>query len=165
MCQMHVREMMQRPRTPETLRIHVHLRRNFSEHHQQQQRAAMVGPGVNLAITKDGGAYNKLQRPADYLALTTNAPQKDAPTIGGISPTSASKRKREDEDDTSIQKRTRASLDRTGRQTPRNGSGEKGKPRAAENGMRALLPGLDDDGGSSDEGSMSEALAYLRNVR
>ncbi|KAH7405789.1 hypothetical protein DE146DRAFT_786992 [Phaeosphaeria sp. MPI-PUGE-AT-0046c] len=125
----------------------------------------MVGPGVNLATTKDGGTYNKLQRPADYLSLTTNAPQKDAPNVHDMSSTSASKRKREYEDNIKNQKRTRASADRVGGTNSRTGAREIGKPRAADNGMRALLPGLEDDGGSSDEGSMSEALAYLRNVR
>lgn len=124
----------------------------------------MAGPGVNLATTKDGGAYNKLQRPADYLALTANAPPRDASSTESTPPTSASKRKRESEEDATEPKRTRASLDHKGPK-PRHGSGEKGKPRVTESGMRALLPGLDEDGGSSDEGSMSEALAYLRNVR
>jgi hypothetical protein len=125
----------------------------------------MVGPGVNLATTKDGGAYNKLQRPADYLSLTTNGPPKDAPTVDDMLMMSASKRKRENEDSVTNQKRTKANPGRAEGTHSRTGARENGRSRVGDGGMRALLPGLDDDGGSSDEGSLSEALAYLRNVR
>jgi hypothetical protein len=41
---------------------------------------------------------------------------------------------------------------------------EQGGEEELHYGMRSLLPGLDDEGHSSDEGTI-EALAYLRNVR
>lgn len=125
----------------------------------------MVGPGVNLATTKDGGTYNKLQRPADYLSLQTNALPKDAPTVDDMLSMSASKRKRENEDTITNQKRSRVDPNRADGTRSRTGARDVGKSRNVDGGMRALLPGLDDDGFSSDEGSTSEALAYLRNVR
>jgi len=116
----------------------------------------MATSGVNLAVTKDGETYNKLQRPADYLAST----QSTLPPLATV-PSSAvtnSKRKR-DQNDESGSKRLRNN---------RNIQGHKGRPRVPqayqEHGIQTVLPGLDGEEQLSDE-STSEALAYLRSVR
>jgi hypothetical protein len=114
----------------------------------------MGEPGANLAVTKDGGTYNKLQRPQDYMMPSTHPPPKamppkEAPRANTLPETSASKRKRDQSNGTSNHKRTRV---------------EQGGEEELHYGMRSLLPGLDDEGHSSDEGTI-EALAYLRNVR
>lgn len=115
----------------------------------------MAGPGVNLAITKDGGTYNKLQRPQDYLmSAITAPPPKKLPIADTTSSTSAGKRKREHANLTSKHKRTRMEHDST----------SKERTRVIDCGMRTILPGLDDEEHSSDD-SIGEALAYLRNVR
>jgi hypothetical protein len=125
----------------------------------------MVGPGLNLAITKDGGSYNKLQRPQDYLMPSTHPPPpKATPPINTISPTSASKRKRDQANGTSNNKRTRLEHDDKEVGNDRTWTSSKDKPRGTDCGMRSLLPGLDDEEHTSDDGA-SEALAYLRDVR
>jgi hypothetical protein len=110
----------------------------------------MLGPGSNRAVTKDGGAYNKLQRPQNYMMPSSHPPTpKATPPTKPLSETSASKRKRDQVNGASKHKRARVEQD-----------GEDD----THHGMRSLLPGLDDEGHTSDEG-ISEALAYLRNVR
>jgi hypothetical protein len=115
----------------------------------------MLGSGSNRAVTKDGGAYNKLQRPQNYMMPSAHPPTpkamppKATPPAKSLSETSASKRKRDQVNGASKHKRTRVEQD---------GEDE------AHHGMRSLLPGLDDEGHTSDEG-ISEALAYLRDVR
>jgi hypothetical protein len=127
--------------------------------------AAMVGPGLNLAVTKDGGTYNKLQRPQDYLLASTRPPPpKATPPASTLSSTSASKRKPDHADDISKHKRTRLGHGDEKVDNPRTWTSSKERPRGIDCGMRSLLPGLDDEEYTSDDG-ISEALAYLRDVR
>jgi hypothetical protein len=110
----------------------------------------MAGSGVNLAITKDGGSYNKLQRPQDYLtANTAFPPPKDVSLVDVAGPTINPKRKREQTDGTSKSKRKRQ---------------EQETVQTDLCGMRTTLPGLDDEDFASDD-STSNAIAYLRSVR
>jgi hypothetical protein len=127
--------------------------------------AAMAGPGLNLAVTKDGGSYNKLQRPQDYLMPSTHPPPPKAMSpANALSSTSASKRKRDHANGTSKHKRTRLEQDHEEVGNPRTWTSGREKPRSTDCGMRSLLPGLDDEEHTSDDG-VSEALAYLRDVR
>ncbi|KAH8698069.1 hypothetical protein GQ44DRAFT_779267 [Phaeosphaeriaceae sp. PMI808] len=100
----------------------------------------MTGRGINLAVTKDGGAYNKLQRPHNYLSSATNPPlaPKNIPRTEAL----PAKRKHEHTAAISIYKRHKLEQ---------------------EPGMRPVL-GCDIEGHSSD-GSIDEALTYLRDVR
>ncbi|KAH7079245.1 hypothetical protein BKA63DRAFT_531913 [Paraphoma chrysanthemicola] len=110
----------------------------------------MAGPGVNLAVTKDGGSYNKLQRPQDYLTVTAPVPPlEDALPVQTPESTSQFKRKREPTDGGSTSKRKRQEQD-TSQTDPC--------------GMRTTLPGLDDEDFASDD-STNDAMAYLRSVR
>jgi hypothetical protein len=125
----------------------------------------MAGPGVNLAITKDGGTYNKLQRPDNYLTSTTPLPPpKKQPLADHIPSTGAIKRKHEHADPASKYKRTRVGQDRSHGDTSDTWAAGKERLRGVENGMRTMLPGLDDEQHSVD-GDIDEALAYLRDVR
>lgn len=119
----------------------------------------MAGPRTNLAVTKDGETYNKLQRPDSFLHTAT--------VVGA-----ANERKRErtaddkcSADATSVNKR--AKWHRPGLVANEKGSSEvKPQYRSAgavsECGMRTTLP-IDEEEHSDD--SMGEALAYLRSVR
>ncbi|EUC41263.1 hypothetical protein COCMIDRAFT_106589 [Bipolaris oryzae ATCC 44560] len=113
----------------------------------------MAASGVNLAVTKDGGSYNKLSRPNDYLL----SPQPPPPSASALA-TPGSKRKHEQEN-ASETKRAK---------TDRNNSRAKGKSRAnepfREPGVRSVLPGLEGEEHLTDE-SIDEAVAYLRSVR
>ncbi|KAH3950230.1 hypothetical protein HBH98_025790 [Parastagonospora nodorum] len=123
----------------------------------------MAGSGVNQAVTKDGGAYNKLQRPQDYLMSTsTPPPRKHTTHLGPPAPPFSSKRKH-DKADNSIQHK-RAKLAQTEDGNANAGSWTANKSsRRTKFGIQVELPGLDEDG-SSDDG-IGEALAYLREVR
>jgi hypothetical protein len=125
----------------------------------------MAGSGVNLATTRDGGSYNKLQRPENYLmsSITVPPPAK-AQLTDALSSTHASKRKREQDSDISRNQRVRLGKDAAEMEKPRPGNTNKERQRGTDCGMRTMLPGLDDEGNSSDEG-IGEALAYLRDVR
>ncbi|KAE8831580.1 hypothetical protein HRS9139_05822 [Pyrenophora teres f. teres] len=115
----------------------------------------MATSGVNLAVTKDGETYNKLQRPFDYLTSTQSTP----PPLAAVSSSAVtnSKRKR-DQNDESGNKRLR---------NDRSVQNHKGRPRASqtyqEHGIQTVLPGLDGEEQLSDE-STGEALAYLQSV-
>jgi hypothetical protein len=127
--------------------------------------AIMAGSGVNLATTRDGGTYNKLQRPDDYLMSSTTAPPPaKAILTDALSSTYAGKRKRENDDDASSNQRMRLGKDAGEVGKPRYESTSKERSRVTDCGMRTMLPGLDDEGNSSDDG-IGEALAYLRDVR
>lgn len=108
----------------------------------------MATPGMNFAVTKDGGVYNKLQRPDDYLVPTASRlPPLAAPPYSG-------KRKRGGQGDTPKKcARTDAIFVRTN-----IGATDKGC------GMRTGLPGGSEEEQLSDD-STSEALAYIRSVR
>jgi hypothetical protein len=119
----------------------------------QQQTDAKMGPGINLATTKDGGIYNKLQRPEDYLMPATAPPPLLPPKNTPLADTAyTSKRKLEHANLSTTCKRTKV------------GAASKEQCRDVDCGMKTTLPGLDDERYSSDEGT-SEALAYLRDVR
>jgi hypothetical protein len=114
----------------------------------------MAQSGLNLAVTEDGAAYNKLRRPDDYLqSLTTQYPPK--PT-GELPP---AKRKFE----------AVAAPDARGDGQPntKRSREEKASKRVKENGMQTMFPGLDDDSASDADADAStrDALAYLRSVR
>ncbi|KAF2034423.1 hypothetical protein EK21DRAFT_56417 [Setomelanomma holmii] len=110
----------------------------------------MVGPGVNLAITKDGGTYNKLQRPPDYLtARSVPSPPNIVSSADTGNSIPLHKRKRELASTAFKSKRTKRDQDLV---------------QTDACGMRAMLPGLDDEDLSSDD-STGHAIAYLRSVR
>ena len=119
----------------------------------------MAGPRANLAVTKDGGAYNRLQRPDNFLdesvALNKGNERKreravDRPITG---PTSGNKRAK-----------THPIESTNNIFQP---SDDKHRYRSAgsvaECGMRMTLP-IDEEAQYSDD-SLGEALAYLRSVR
>jgi hypothetical protein len=111
--------------------------------------------GVNLAVTKDGETYNKLQRPDGYLT-STQPPSIPPPTASPAA--HGGKRKCAQEEVPDVK---RARIERSAAQS-------KKRPRAIDSyqeyGTRTVLPGLDGEEQSSDE-STSEALAYLHSVR
>ena len=122
----------------------------------------MAGPRTNLAVTKDGEIYNKLQRPNDFLHQAAASKQ-------------ANERKREYEDvDTPVVGSStgskRAKTQPTGHaskvaQSPNDRSGQhRGGGPMAECGMRTTLP-IDEEEAQYSDDSLGDALAYLRNVR
>jgi hypothetical protein len=149
---------------PSALRIHICI----SCHSPPCNRiysagTAMAGSGVNFAITKDGGAYNKLQRPQDYLMTATALPPPKNATHGGApSQTSTSKRKHENADNTLKHKRSRPKREEAENVDSRPGTANKSS-RRTKFGIQVELPGLDGDCSSDDD--IGEALAYLRSVR
>ncbi|CAO2657671.1 Nn.00g037970.m01.CDS01 [Neocucurbitaria sp. VM-36] len=113
----------------------------------------MASSGFNLAVTKDGGAYNKLQRPDDYLLPTTVS---HLPPLGAVvPPTAYSGKRKRGQDAAPGSKRARADAS-----FARTIAGATVK----ECGMRPMLPGGNEDEQLSDD-STNEALAYLRGVR
>jgi hypothetical protein len=124
----------------------------------------MAGSGVNFAITKDGGTYNKLQRPQDYLMSTTNPPpRKSVPRASAPSPTYAGKQKHDAADSTFKNKRARPEEEDLGADDFSGWAASNKRTRRTKNGILVELPGLEGDC-SSDDG-IGEALAYLRDVR
>ncbi|KAL1796961.1 hypothetical protein ACET3X_005501 [Alternaria dauci] len=115
----------------------------------------MSALGVNLAVTKDGETYNKLQRPDGYLISTQLPPTNPA----AASPTIHSGKRKCAQEEAPEVKRARIE---------RNTAHSKRRPRVLDSyqdyGTRTVLPGLDGEEQSSDE-STSEALAYLHSVR
>jgi hypothetical protein len=134
----------------------------------------MSRSGVNLAVTRDGGTYNKLQRPDDYVeALVSNSLPGEIAVPATSSAANSHKRKLEDADNSDA-----ASDDEPESKRPKEeGAAEsapiKAKPisvdprrirrRVHDCGMQSMFPELDDDESSDD--ATVEALAYLRNVR
>ncbi|KAF2820009.1 hypothetical protein CC86DRAFT_471661 [Ophiobolus disseminans] len=118
----------------------------------------MVGPGINLATTKDGEMYNKLQRPSQtYLASTAPPLPPTKPLAASLSPSTTTKRKRECLDTSLGHKRSRLEERKAGMDVNRI-------LRGKDCGMQTTLPSLDDEEHSSDD-STCEAMAYLRSVR
>ena len=117
--------------------------------------AKMSNLGVNLAVTKDGETYNKLQRPDGYLISTQPPPTSPPPA----SPTTYSGKRKCAQEEVPEVKRARIE---------RNTAHSKRRPRVLDSyqeyGTRTVLPGLDGEEQLSDE-STSEALAYLHSVR
>ncbi|KAK7189590.1 hypothetical protein DPSP01_001584 [Paraphaeosphaeria sporulosa] len=127
----------------------------------------MPQSGVNLAVTEDGAAYNRLRRPDNYLeSLTAQHPLKSE-----IPP---AKRKFEavaaadlDGDKTPYTKRSRADDAPRVASSPGRALSDtrRVKRPEKENGMQTMFPGLDDDSASDADDTTREALAYLRSVR
>ena len=117
--------------------------------------AKMSNLGVNLAVTKDGETYNKLQRPDGYLISTQPLPTSPP----AASPTTYSGKRKCAQEEVPEVKRARIE---------RNTAHSKRRPRVLDSyqeyGTRTVLPGLDGEEQLSDE-STSEALAYLHSVR
>lgn len=116
----------------------------------------MAGPRVNLAVTKDGETYNKLQRPGDFL-------EKSAALV----PMNERKREHTTASPASCNKRSKTQhLDSIANSS--QSSSDKHQYRSAcpisECGMRMTLPIDEVDEEYSDD-STGEALAYLRSVR
>jgi hypothetical protein len=120
----------------------------------------MAGPRANLAVTKDGETYNKLQRPDNFLERSAGFEQindrkreraaVDRPTAG-----SAFGNKRA---------KTHHTISATNfPQSSNEKHQHRGVGPASECGMRMTLP-IDEEDQHSDD-SMGEALAYLRSVR
>lgn len=136
----------------------------------------MTSSGVNLAVTKDGGSYNKLQRPDDFLA-SMSRPTPTESLVAATPPAMQGKRKRDEADSTNVpvmnqvsgSKRTRmtksAAQLNAGRNLVDSNDRSRGFGPARDCGMRTTLPGLDDEDAQLSDESMSEALAYLRSVR
>jgi hypothetical protein len=150
---------------PRALRSYDHIFLIVDSCAPKQDTHATMGPGVNLATTKDGGTYNKLQRPLDYLMSPTAPPPPPPPKNTPLADTTcASKRKLEHANFAPTSKRTRTGEDSTRVRSLQSGIASKEQSRVLDCGMKTTLPGLDDERYSSDE-ETSEALAYLRNVR
>ena len=122
----------------------------------------MAGPRTNLAVTKDGETYNKLQRPNDFLdqaAASKQANERkreygdlDAP-VGGTSTGS----KRAKTQHTGPASKAAQSTDDS------SGQRRSGGP-IAECGMRTTLP-IDEEEAQYSDDFLGDALAYLRSVR
>lgn len=121
----------------------------------------MAGPRTNLAVTKDGGTYNKLQRPNNLFDDELTASK-------------ANERKRERaavDAPTSVPRldNKRAKIQHSGPKTAAfSVSNDSPKYRSGapvgECGMRMTFPIDEEDAQDSDD-SLGEALAYLRSVR
>jgi hypothetical protein len=139
------------------------LSSSLHSNHIYSVGTAMAGSGVNQAVTKDGGAYNKLQRPQDYLMFTsTPPPRKHTTHVGPPAPPFSSKRKHDKADNSIQHKRAKLVQTEDGNANARSWTANKSS-RRTKFGIQVELPGLDEDG-SSDDG-IGEALAYLREVR
>ncbi|PVH94557.1 hypothetical protein DM02DRAFT_539218 [Periconia macrospinosa] len=111
----------------------------------------MSRPGVNMAVTSDGAAYNKLRRP-DMFASPTQSPGE------------SSKRKHDGSeiyDERPYEKRIKNT---TNFQNSLSADPRRISRPIRENGMQTMFPGLDGEEDIEDE-TMQEALAYLRSVR
>ncbi|KAF2679510.1 hypothetical protein K458DRAFT_490595 [Lentithecium fluviatile CBS 122367] len=132
----------------------------------------MSRPGVNLAVTKDGGSYNKLRRPDDFVAALTShsSPENEATRA---TPTDPHKRKleeagisvTEDDDEPESKRQKEAHGLKPSLPSPKPFAADPRRIRrpVQDCGMQSMFPGLDDED-SSDEAT-KEALAYLRSVR
>lgn len=127
----------------------------------------MSRAGVNLAVTQDGAAYNKLCRPDDFMANLASQP---APKPDAAPNSDSNKRKLEDAEWTGStcndgrgSKRVKEECSpKYSSKVPGTDSRRVKRP-VGDCGMQTMFPGLDHDD-SADEIS-SEALAYLRSVR
>ncbi|KAL6712583.1 hypothetical protein ACN47E_000460 [Coniothyrium glycines] len=120
----------------------------------------MTTASANLAVTKDGDAYNKLQRPDDYhVALSANHP----PLVDNQKTAVPSAAKRQRNSHVAAGRKRQKMNGYSSRQKEGNYASRSHGP-AADCGMRTMLPGLDNEDHFAD-GSIAEALAYLRGVR
>lgn len=122
----------------------------------------MAGSRTNLAVTKDGEAYNKLQRPNDFLDQSAALKQAnerkrehgdlDAPIAGSSTGSKRAKTQHTGQ----ASKAAQSTDDRSGQH--RSGGS------IAECGMRTTLP-IDEEEAQYSDDSLGDALAYLRSVR
>lgn len=127
----------------------------------------MAGSGVNFAITKDGGAYNKLSRPEYLVSASVPPPPKKQKLSSDFLPMGANKRKQEQEQERqdTEDKRTKLETYVSEKNVQHGLNNATAHPmRDLECGMRTVLPGLNNEGDDSEE-SVADALAYLRSVR
>lgn len=122
----------------------------------------MAGPRTNLAVTKDGEAYNKLQRPDDFLnqsaaSKQANVRKREYVDLGAPVAGSSTRGKRAKIQHTGQASKVAQSAD------DRCGQYRGGGP-IAECGMRTTLP-IDDEEAQYTDDSLGDALAYLRSVR
>ncbi|KAF1952601.1 hypothetical protein CC80DRAFT_596419 [Byssothecium circinans] len=131
----------------------------------------MSRSGVNLAVTTDGEAYNRLRRPDNYIASLTNTlPGERVYTEAIVG--EVSKRKLEDADISASgsdqepeSKRPKEELIEkpSVTQKPLIADTRRISRPTKECGMQSMFPGLDDNDSADD--STQDALAYLRSVR
>ena len=125
-----------------------------------------MGEGKNLAVTEDGAKYNKLERPDDL--LPTPQSEEDV-VVAQAAPEASTKRKLDDNDAAGIEperKKGRKRLKDDEDLDQPGGSGLGAEVRRnfnPEYGRQEQFPGIDEDNFS--DGSMNEAMAYLRSVR
>lgn len=122
----------------------------------------MAGSRTNLAVTKDGETYNKLQRPNDFLgrsaaAVQANERKREHGELGAdlSGPFLGSKRAKT--------KRVGHTLNSA--QSSDDRSQYRGGGPIAECGMRTTLPLDADEEAQYSDDSLGEAMAYLRSVR
>jgi hypothetical protein len=120
----------------------------------------MAASRVNLAVTKDGEAYNKLQRPDDYLI---SVPPDQRPSTTASPSTLHTGKRKCDQNDEPGSKRARAERNITQKLTHNKGR-SRTQDSASELDARTVLPVLDGEGQLSDDDT-NEAQAYLRSVR
>ncbi|KAF3050704.1 hypothetical protein E8E11_002455 [Didymella keratinophila] len=122
----------------------------------------MAGPRINLAVTKDGETYNKLQRPNDFLDQSAASKQAnerkrehgdlDAPVAGSSTGSKRAKTQHTGHASKAVQ----SSDDKDGQ--------HRGGGPIAECGMRTTLP-IDEEEAQYSDDSLGDALAYLHSVR
>lgn len=118
----------------------------------------MAEHNENLATTKDGEIYNKLQRPADYGTVTSGS----LPSLASPKPSASSAMKRK-HDVYALSGRKRQKSNSTFTGNAKNNETRRAPGPVGDCGMRTTLPCLDDGEQTGD--TMAEALAYLRSVR
>ncbi|KAI8937571.1 hypothetical protein NX059_005286 [Plenodomus lindquistii] len=119
----------------------------------------------NLAVTRDGETYNKLSRPDDYLTSTTPLLPPLSPAVRPLAQSNKRKRGRDATVNSKSSKRTKDAEVSTCLDDNADKRDKKDKWwSTGDYGMRTILPGVDDDV-ESTEGSIDEAMAYLRSVR
>lgn len=123
----------------------------------------MAGPRTNLAVTKDGETYNKLQRPTDFLdrsaaAMQANERKREHGELDADLPGSFTGSKRAKTQHTGQASNAAQSFD--------DRSQYRGGGPIAECGMRTTLPiDAEEEEAQYSDDSLGEALAYLRSVR
>jgi hypothetical protein len=115
----------------------------------------------NLAVTKDGEAYNKLRRPNDCLL---SAPPNLLPSTAASPSTLHAGKRKCDQDGALESKRAKTERNTTTQRSTHSKRRSRTQDPARELAPRNVLPVLDEEGQLSDD-DMSEALAYLRSVR
>lgn len=120
----------------------------------------MAGPRANLAVTKDGETYNKLQRPENYLngtAISSKADERKRELAAVDDPTTETISKNKRAKTTHVAA-TASNFSRSNDKHP-----YRNNTQIADYGMRSTLP-IDDEAAEHSDDSL-EAFAYLRSVR